>query len=372
MPAFRSRLIVPVLLLLASSGLTLGAAEVGVRLLGISPLQGRLEIYQFDATLGWIPRKAHRHFRSTSYFAHFTYYDRAGFPTTAGAWPHPPDPERPSIAFIGDSFVESYYLPYEESVVHRVGQALGKQSLNLGVSGYSPDQYLLYARRHLPRYTVDQIVVMFFAYNDIPYLVQDEFMGYAKPLFSDGPDSASNLPLVPAEPEVRTLLQRAARRSALVALVKPALARLLFPPPGDPFSPVAFSRADLRRAMVFVKRIQAEFPVRDFLVYYVPTEAEIAHPVYDLNVQTYRDVCDELRLRCAALQVEARQPAALSRLFIPGDGHFSAAGARLVADQVIGLLRRTPDAPILSEPRPRIPGGPPASASRPGPAHTER
>jgi len=100
------------------------------------------------------------------------------------------DANRPSVAIIGDSFVEGYCLPYKKSFAYLLGDLVkDKQIINLGVNGYSPDQYLLYSRRHLKNFNVKDIIVAFFPYNDIPMVfrkyTESQKLGYSKPYFEE-------------------------------------------------------------------------------------------------------------------------------------------------------------------------------------------
>lgn len=87
-------------------------------------------------------------------------YDRNGFR-------NPRDVERADILLLGDSFIEAAVTPFEQTVGERLAAQTGQTVLNLGHSGYGPQQQLHVLRRYgLP---VRPKVVLWFFYegNDL-------------------------------------------------------------------------------------------------------------------------------------------------------------------------------------------------------------
>ena len=155
--------------------------EVGLRLVGIGP---EVWPYEFDSELGWEPKPSFAVYRSTPWFAHFVYFNADGFPTAKEHLEDTVDRSIPAIALIGDSYVEGYSVPYEKSFAHSLDQAIeGRQVINLGVAGYSPEQYLLRARQFLPEFLVTHVVVVLFTENDLASLDKPRYGPYAKPRF---------------------------------------------------------------------------------------------------------------------------------------------------------------------------------------------
>lgn len=74
----------------------------------------------------------------------------------------PVDPDRPTVVFIGESVMFGEGLTWEESVPAQVGVAMGIQSANLAVHGYSTDQGYLRLEGELPRFRHPVAVVTLF------------------------------------------------------------------------------------------------------------------------------------------------------------------------------------------------------------------
>ena len=72
------------------------------------------------------------------------------------------DLERPSILFTGESVMVGEGLTWDESIAARVGAAVGMQSANIAVHGYSTDQAYLRLERELPRFRHPVAVVSLF------------------------------------------------------------------------------------------------------------------------------------------------------------------------------------------------------------------
>ena len=72
--------------------------------------------------------------------------------------------------------------------------------INGGTVGYSTDQEYLFYRDEGRKYAPD-VVLVFVYQNDIPYLAQDEYIGYPKPRldFSTDPPAVANEPVPPYE-----------------------------------------------------------------------------------------------------------------------------------------------------------------------------
>ncbi|MGI9341395.1 MAG: SGNH/GDSL hydrolase family protein [Gammaproteobacteria bacterium] len=328
-----------IVLLLLSFIMAIAAAEFVVRMFDVTPYQTRLERYQFDETLGWRTRREYSTYISRRRYAHHLYYDNDGFPSDESGVNASASRDMPSIALIGDSFVEGYYLPHEQTLAYLLGRSTNRQILNLGVSGYSPGQYLLSARRHLKEFSVSDVVVFLFAYNDLAYVDSDVYRGYEKPLVSTDTFEPLNLPLEKrdgGESEIRGVLRNALDEFALWSLLKPLFVAI-GEEGGDVVAAERLDASALDKSLQLIARIGTEFPDARLHVFYVPELAELLKPpVYQFNTDSFMATCAELALRCvlpdglADGDVEAH--------YIPEDRHFSARGAMLVADQVGELL----------------------------------
>jgi hypothetical protein len=74
----------------------------------------------------------------------------------------PVDPDRPTLVFIGESVMFGEGLTWEETIPAQVGAAMGIQSANLAVHGYSTDQGYLRLEAELPRFRHPVAVVALF------------------------------------------------------------------------------------------------------------------------------------------------------------------------------------------------------------------
>jgi hypothetical protein len=89
---------------------------------------------------------------------------------------------------LGDSFIEAYTVPLEQTVTQVLETSLANQSgcaveaLNGAVAGYSTDQEYLFYLSEGVRYS-PQIVLLFFYYNDIHYNNHFSYYGLPKPIF---------------------------------------------------------------------------------------------------------------------------------------------------------------------------------------------
>lgn len=325
--------------------------EFALRLNGISGGQDRLSVYQFDQELGWTTRESYKVFRSTGAYGHFNYYNPNGFPTTQALWDMPQSADTPTIAIIGDSFPEGYYLPYESTFPYLLGQKLPDvQILNLGVSGYSPDQYLLSARRNLGNFQVSGVIVTLFSGNDLEFLSSPTMQGYAKPVFGNSFDRPQNTPLVDLQGEdegggFAQFVESVLDRTATFRVMKPLIGNIgALIGLGGTYraEPVVHDEAAMTKALGLIKQIQVEFPADQFAVYFIPLSEELEQPeIYQHNVQLFERICSQMALPCYA-PTPLLEMATPSEIYTPGEGHFSAQGSQLVADQLYEIFASTP------------------------------
>src|SRR5262249_20868380 len=101
-------------------------------------------------------------------------------------------PGRFRVLALGDSFVEGYTVPYEQTVTHVLETALTRPAcpvdvLNAGTAAWSTDQEYLFYRDEGVRYR-PQVVLLFFYYNDILSNTIANYFGSPKPLMARGAD----------------------------------------------------------------------------------------------------------------------------------------------------------------------------------------
>jgi len=319
--------------------IAIALAEIIARALDIKPFQTRLERYQFDDTLGWKTRNSTTTYISRRRYAHPLYYNNDGFPSDKTGVTQSADRRRPSVALIGDSFVEGYYLPYEQTFAGILSQSIEQQVLNLGVSGYSPAQYLLSARRHLPEYNVSEIFVFFFAFNDIPYVSSGTYRGYEKPLISDDTFEMSNFPLekiADDETNKRNFVQNMLDQFAIWSLIKPLFV-FMGQENDSSLKAEKLDIGELQRALKIIARINTENPQASFHVYYMPDIIELkTEGVFQFNIANFKRQCAQMELSCVMPDPFSNHD--VDSLFIPEDHHLSALGARLVAQQIKTVL----------------------------------
>jgi hypothetical protein len=304
--------------------------EVGLRLVGIRPIVERLTTYKFHSTLGWVPRNSFAYRRNTSYYDHWNFYDSDGLPTTADGLYRKLDADKISLALIGDSFAEGYYLPYEDSIAGILGKLLtDKQIINLGVSGYAPDQYYLRARDTLRSFKVSHAAILFFPYNDIDGVHRAIYGKSQKPLFTEPYGEPVNTPLYDTRKtnppgKILTIF----RRTAIYTVVSHFREYL--------YKPDYYNKSDMAFSMSFMKRLNDEYPHTSFTVYYIPRIEEQKSAVNKENVKIFLEICADYQLNCVPIVFQG--PEQLDLHYIQGDGHFSKFGsekvAKLIADTI--------------------------------------
>ncbi len=345
--------LLPVAVLIFSSGILI--AEGGLRLLGVEPglsIVHRLNPYQFDPELGWATRPHSSFLRSSPEYIHYNYYDKDGLPATFENRNGQITPEAPKIVLIGNSYVESYYVPYKKSfpaILDESLRASGKRVLNLGVSGYTPAQYLLQARRHLPKHNVDSVFVFLVPYQDIRFLNSPFFPGgYPKPIFGERLDSPLNTPL-----SVSLLKKSKTRQledySALLTVLQPLLFKwigyrnAIYDYPID-FDKMLFSVDEFGDALRYSKQIQTELGSKaNVFTVYAPTEFEYHDDRISKNLVAFRQACDQLLVRCLVPpHVEFPPGGNFQVLYYEKDRHPSSTGAALIADFLVGFIKNNP------------------------------
>jgi lysophospholipase L1-like esterase len=89
------------------------------------------------------------------------------------------------VVALGDSFLEAYQVPLEDSVTQRLERSLSDgcsaEVINGGTAGYGSAQEYLFFKQEGVRYA-PRVVLLFFYYNDILYTVRPHRLGIPKPL----------------------------------------------------------------------------------------------------------------------------------------------------------------------------------------------
>jgi GDSL-like Lipase/Acylhydrolase family len=136
--------------------------------------------YRYDARLGWFPQENSEH----------TFQGLRRIQVR-----HNPDGFRdhdfgqkvkPRLIFMGDSFVWGYDAETEERFTDRLQARLPLvEVMNLGVSGYGPDQEYLLAQQTLAKFQPDLVVLVFCVDNDHIDAATNFQFAYYKPYYVD-------------------------------------------------------------------------------------------------------------------------------------------------------------------------------------------
>jgi lysophospholipase L1-like esterase len=163
--------------------LTLTVAEVVLRVIDLRYLRldesGVQPVYAHDAELGWfpIPNSAQTYTGSRTVQVHHN---------SIGLRDIEPEPTRkPTIAFVGDSFVWGYDSEEGERFTDLLrGMMLNNRIANLGVNAYGTDQEYLMLKRLWERFTPAVVVLMVCVDNDrIENATNLRYDGPYKPYF---------------------------------------------------------------------------------------------------------------------------------------------------------------------------------------------
>jgi len=192
-------------LALASLALGLGLLEGWARWEQARPRPAakqneRAEYTDFHPLLGWVKRPGARVvYRRPEYTVEVAINSRGLRDPERGAGPR----DVPRVLALGDSFVEGYTVPLEDTVTQALERALGSagcrsEVINAGTGGYSTDQEYLFYREEGVRYA-PEVVLLFFFHNDVPANAQVNYFGARKPRFVSGAGGLVplNLPLSP-------------------------------------------------------------------------------------------------------------------------------------------------------------------------------
>ena len=191
-----------VVLAVVSVGVLLGALELGAR--ALTPAHSAKatpaldEYMAYDSRLGWRKRPGARVEVAASEYRVEVAINSHGLRDVERPYEKPPGCLR--ILALGDSFVEGYTVPLEQTVAQVLESTLRHKGcpaevLNGGTSGYSTDQEVLFYLDEGRKYRPD-LVLVFFYYNDVLFNVRDRYgNGDPKPLLVSG---AGGLEAVPA------------------------------------------------------------------------------------------------------------------------------------------------------------------------------
>jgi hypothetical protein len=185
------RLLANGLLALASTAVTLAGVEGAARVArryqkGGKEQRTRLQYTEYDPLLGWKHQPGARVRYERREYTTDVVINSRGLRDKERSYEAPPGAFR--VLALGDSFVEGFTVPFEESVTQVLERAMGRDGcpaevINGGTVGYSTDQQLLFYREEGYKYR-PQVVLLFFYYNDVLYNATATNIQLPKPLLS--------------------------------------------------------------------------------------------------------------------------------------------------------------------------------------------
>src|SRR5712691_8738577 len=174
MPVRGRALLVNVATALASLAVGLlvieGVARATLRRRGGGKERDEASLYmEYDPHLGWKHRPGARATYHRREYTTEVAFNSHGLRETERDYAAPPGTFR--VLALGDSFVEGYTVPYEQTMTHVLETSLARPAcpvevLNAGTAAWSTDQEYLFYRDEGVKYS-PQVVLAFFYYNDV-------------------------------------------------------------------------------------------------------------------------------------------------------------------------------------------------------------
>jgi hypothetical protein len=165
-----NRLVPNIALLLFSLGLTLGVAEIGLRLLAPRNGDDMAHARVPDPLLGWKAEPGARYTHRIGGTAFPVEYNARGWRDVDHEFAKPPGTTR--IVVLGDSFMEAYSVPLEDSFPRALGRAAAEaghdaEVINISAGGFGTLQQYVAFREEAARYAPDLVLVGFYVANDV-------------------------------------------------------------------------------------------------------------------------------------------------------------------------------------------------------------
>lgn len=279
---------------------------------------------RYDPLLGWAYRPNARARHAKLSFDVALRFDADGR-RRGEACVNGPRPERPTVAFVGDSFTFGYGVEMDAAYPCLLGERLDLGVINLGVAGYATDQEFLVLERFLSADTPVDVVVLGFVRNDVAETLAGVAYGRPKP----------RVTVTDGEVEISPASDRALPldgRSTLFLSLRYFTGRLFS-------TPATAEQTRAGRALVvrLIEEMAARTAARGaVLVVVTEGDAWLAE-----KLAQKRGTPRENRPRIRVLDVGPalrRADAAGETVWIPGDGHWTARGHEIVAEALAGLL----------------------------------
>lgn len=217
---FKKAILLRICLSILALIITIVFIELVLRSFGYRGVTGTSLNYLPDPELGWVPKESYTYIRGASEYSHRVSYNSLGF---RGQELDLNAPKR--VMFLGDSFTEATQVPHECTFAEIVRERLLRDGFhvdvaNMGVSGYSTDQELLYYLRYAEQIRTDLVIVMFYGDNDVQGNVGAYETAYSKPILDF--DALAEGDVIVSNSPIRNVIQDSRpiwKRSALLMLL---------------------------------------------------------------------------------------------------------------------------------------------------------
>ncbi len=159
------------LVMVGSIAVSLAFAECGLRLYhhgNLAGLSGEHSVRIPHPVRGWTLDAGGAAFQRTKDYGVHVRINSKGLRDREHAYEPAPGVFR--IVILGDSYMEAYQVPLEDSLPYLLQERLAERKVevvNLGVGGYGTAQQFLYLRDEGLRYRPDLVVLAFFLGNDV-------------------------------------------------------------------------------------------------------------------------------------------------------------------------------------------------------------
>jgi len=343
--------------LMTSTVVALLLGEIGLRLMGWSPLYvspERIQFWKYDALLGWAHQPGQEGIFETPQFQTFVRINQKGLRDREHSYGRLNNIKR--ILVLGDSFAWGYGVEESKRFSQLLEKSLGVETINAGVSGYSTDQELLWFRNEGIKYDPD-LVILVFSGNDIGHNQQQlVYTIYYKPQFvkEEGQLILKGYPAPRTSPQGR-FIYFISQHSAFANLSIQTYFNLLSlygklkdnsakaSSSIDKISHPTRNSFEVTIALFDEMRNIAKSKDAQFLI--VATDRWWNNP----SGETYQDFIDTVKAGgFLVLDVESMPGFDSEEMLIPDDSHWSKAGHEFVAEKIKDSIEKHR---LLSQPK---------------------
>ena len=301
--------------------------------------------YEFDKNKGWNTKKNFKIFRSSNSFAHFTYYDENGFLVSKDKFQSSNnDKAKKNIILIGDSFVEGYYVKSSDSFSVLLDSNHEKiYFINGGVSGYSPEQYVLKFKSIYKNFNENNLhtLIFFLPYNDIEYFGKKHYEGFSKPYYDPMTDLLVSDILENQNWNIYESfkLKHLITKTQIYALLRPTIKKLFFVTENIFYQNKDYYEYDEEDYQKILKFFSNNIPIENdkYSIFYIPVLKEFEYGLYENNLKKFFTKCNELNIICSnILPIKSD----FENMYLENDGHFNSYGSCVAFNQISSFLQK--------------------------------